>query len=422
MKAHPPEKIPAPETNTMATMAPSDQPMTAAKTAAVRSVRRAILLLNLEGLVVSANGVAIKALGVAESNFLGQPITNLFERPSAARMKQYFDRALKGSAVKCQALMKAIGDQSGLPVSLLIRLHVMGPNCSLEAAWDILDASEEIGLPAPQPHTEVAARKAAFETLFQAYLELGEINKQKTSMLAAATHELKTPLAVINGSCELLLAGSLGALNPQQREIVQLSVQNCRRLLNVVNSFLDYSAVERGKLSLVLAEHDPGEMVAEAAKYWKKLGQARGIQFDYATARELPAVRCDRGKLQNVLNSLCENALKYTPKGGQVTLVADLHFWERRIAAVSVSTDRRGREDEAEANGVRFSVTDNGPGIPSEFHQEIFEDYFQVPGTAFGGMGLGLAIARKIVTAHKGKIWVESRMGQGTAFHLVIPL
>jgi signal transduction histidine kinase len=392
------------------------------KTAALRSASRAILLLNLEGLVVSANGVAIKALGVAESSFLGQPINNLFDKPNPVRMRQHFDRALKGSAVKCQALMKGVGGLPGVPVSLRIRLHVMGPNCSLEAAWDILDASREVGLPALAPTSEVTARKAAFETLFQAYLELGEINKQKTSMLAAATHELKTPLAVINGSCELLLTGSLGALSPQQRELVQLSVQNCRRLLNVVNSFLDYSAVERGKLSLILAEQDPGEMVAEAAKYWKKLGQARGIQFDYAMARALPKVRCDRGKLQNVLNSLCENALKYTPRGGHVTLVADLHFWERRIAAVSVSTERRSEEEEEEANGVRFSVTDNGPGIPSEYHQEIFEDYFQVPGSASGGMGLGLAIARKIVAAHKGKIWVESRVGQGTAFHLVIPL
>jgi signal transduction histidine kinase len=413
--ARSPEKPLAPKKNAVATN-------TQHKTAAVRSASRAILLLNLEGAVVSANGVAMKALGVAESSFLGKPITNLFDKPSPQRMKQHFDRALKGSAVKCQAHMKAVGDHAGLPVSLRIRLHVMGPNCSLEAAWEILDNSHDLSLPVPVPTSEVAARKAAFETLFQAYLELGEINKQKTSMLAAATHELKTPLAVINGSCELLLGGSLGSLNPQQKEIVQLSVQNCRRLLNVVNSFLDYSAVERGKLSLIFAEHDPGEMVAEAAKYWKKLGQSRGIQFDYATARDLPRVRCDRGKLQNVLNSLCENALKYTPKGGHVTLVADLHFWERRIAAVSVSTERRGDEDEEAANGVRFSVTDNGPGIPSEYHQEIFEDYFQVPGSASGGMGLGLAIARKIVSAHKGKIWVESRMGQGTAFHLVIPL
>lgn len=194
MNANPPDAL-------MENTGPSDK-------TGVRPPSRAILLLNLDGLVVSANGVAIKSLGLAESNFLGQSITNLFDKPSPVRMKQYFDRALKGSAVKCQARIKGSGEQSGLRVSLRIRLHVMGPDCSLEAAWEILDASEEASLPAAAPHSELAARVAAFETLFQAYLELQEINKQKTSMLAAATHELKTPLAVITGSSELLLGES----------------------------------------------------------------------------------------------------------------------------------------------------------------------------------------------------------------------
>ena len=389
---------------------------------------RAIVLLDLDGQIVSANGLAIKALGVEESTFLSQPLGNLFEKPASSRLKQYYDRALKGSAVRFQARLKTPGDAPSRALNVRIRLHVVGPHCSLEATWETPEENLE-----PRPlnaQTEARARQGAFETLFQAYLELQEINKQKTSMLAAATHELKTPLAVINGSCELLLGGSLGGLTQQQRDIVQLSHQNCRRLLNVVNSFLDFSAAERGKLSLVFEKQSPADMVSDVARYWKRLGQTRNIEFDYAVARELPMVSCDRAKLQNVFNSLCDNALKYTRKGGHVTLVADLHFWERRLASVNVTTDRRESDDPAtdpedHANGIRFSVTDNGPGIPSEFHQEIFEEYFQVPGGpggSAGGSGLGLAIARKIVVAHKGKIWVESRLGQGTAFHFVLPL
>ena len=376
---------------------------------------RAIVLLNLDGHIVSANGHAIKALGVEEASFLGKPLSDLFERPSGERMKQHYDRALKGTAVRCQARLKKQGVHPGPLLQIRIRLHVVGPNCSLEATWETHEPGWE---PSPSAHEP---RQAAFETLFQAYLELQGINKQKTQMLAAATHELKTPLAVINGSCELLLSGSLGALNPQQRELVQLSHHNCRRLENVVNSFLDYSAVERGKLSLVFQEHDPADMIADTARYWRRVGQTRGVQFDHAAAAQLPRLKCDRAKVQNVLNGLCENALKYTPKGGQVTLIADLHFWERRLATVNVPTERRG-EEAAVPNGIRFTVSDNGPGIPSEYHQEIFEEYFQVPGITGGGMGLGLSIARKIVNAHKGKIWVESRLGQGTAFHFVIPL
>jgi len=391
-----------------------------------RVASRAIVLLNLDGHIVSANGIAIKALGVEESSFLGQPLGNLFEKPTPARLKQYYDRALKGSAVKCQARLKSASgsgyESANRPLlNVRIRLHIVGPKCSLEATWETQEQGRD-PIPA-SPQSEATARQGAFETLFQAYLELQEINKQKTSMLAAATHELKTPLTVMNGSCELLLGGSLGELNPGQREIVQLSHQNVRRLWNVVNSFLDFSAVERGKLILLFEKHSPGDIVAECARYWKRLAQTRGIQVDHAVARHLPMVSCDRAKLQNVLNCLCDNALKYTPKGGQITLVADLHFWERRLASVTVPTDRRGKEDDDEdANGIRFSVTDSGQGIPSEYHQEIFDEYFQVPGSAAGGTGLGLSIARKIITAHKGKIWVESRLGQGTAFHFVLPL
>ena len=283
---------------------------------------RAILLLNLDGLVLSANGVAVSTLGMTEQGLLEQPVANLFET-NPARLQQYFDRALKGSAVKCQIRLQGRDGQPGRLVSLRIRLHVVGPTCSLEASWETPEVLTDT-VSADQEQSEAAARQGAFETLFQAYLELQEVNKQKTNMLAAATHELKTPLAVINGSCELLLGGGLGALSPPQQEIVQLSLQNCRRLLNVVNSFLDYAAVERGKLLLMMAEQDPGEMAADTARYWKKLGHSKGVQFDFAVAHDLPKIRCDRAKLQNVLNSLCDNALKYTPKGGAVILVAEI--------------------------------------------------------------------------------------------------
>src|SRR6266478_754406 len=264
------------------------------KDQSVRVASKAIVLLNLDGLIVSANGFAIKALGVEESSFLGKPLVELLDKPTPARLNQYYDRALKGGGVKCQARLKG-HDQV---LSLRIRLHVVGPNCSLEASWETQDADwDTTGNNAVDSS---APRQAAFETLFQAYLELGEINKRKTQMLAAATHELKTPLTVINGTCELLLGGSIGPLNPQQRELVQLSHQNCRRLQNTVNSLLDYSAVERGKLSLVFDDHDPGEMVAEASRYWKRVAQSRNVQFDYAVACALPKVNCDRAKEQNV--------------------------------------------------------------------------------------------------------------------------
>lgn len=375
-------------------------------------------VLDLDGMVLSATPLVLESLGLNEESVVGRPLADLLETPRPRRLKRLFDQALKGAAVRCPVRFVG-GGRTAVAALLRIRLNVSGAGCVLEAFWEPHPGDE-----GPSPVLVKRHRpeqQAAFETLFQAYLELQEINKQKTAMVAAATHELKTPLAVISGACELLLSAGLGPLSEPQREIVALSQQNCRRLLNVVNSFLDYSAVECGRLVLRLETHDIAEWVADTARYWKRMAHSRGVAFHCHVPGSLPVVLCDRAKLQNVLNSLCDNALKFTPAGGQVRLSADLYFWDRRLAVVGVPEERR-EATQRKPNAVRFAVSDTGPGIPPEFHQEVFEEYFQIPGTPSGGMGLGLAIARKIVAAHKGKIWVESQAGHGSSFSFVLPL
>ncbi len=374
---------------------------------------RAIMLLDMQGKVISANRSAQRELGIEESKLVGRALSEVLERPAAPRLKAFLERAQRGRVVRMSARFP--GKQV---VRIRISPLVRGSQVSLEASWDTVFPAAK---PPAKAEFDSEARRAAFETLFQAYLELQEVNKQKTSMVAAATHELKTPLAVISGACELLLGGGLGPLNPQQREIVALSQQNCRRLLNVVNSFLDYAAVETGKLALRLEPQNIEDLVHDTVRYWKRLAQSRQVAFQASVPSGLLPAVFDRAKLQNVLNSLCDNALKFTPSGGEVVLSVDTHFWERRLASVLVGTDRRSLSV-PQHNSIRFSVRDNGPGISPEYQQEVFEEYFQAPGSPAGGMGLGLAIARKIVAAHKGKIWVESVPGQGATLSFVIPL
>ena len=384
-------------------------------TAAAGPADRAMLLLEMQGRVVSANKSALRELGIEESQLVGRTLAEVLDRPAKARVKAFVERALRGRVVRMAARLAGKNAQN---IRIRLAPLVRGAKVTLEASW-------ETAYPAAKPPArsefDSEARRAAFETLFQAYLELQEVNKQKTSMVAAATHELKTPLAVISGACELLLEDGLGPLNPQQREIVALSQQNCRRLLNVVNSFLDYAAVETGKLALRLEPQSIEDLVHDTVRYWKRLAQSRNVNFRASVPQGLPPAVFDRAKLQNVLNSLCDNALKFTPSSGEVTLAVETHFWERRLAAVVVSTDRRSLSV-PQHNSIRFSVQDNGPGISPEYQQEVFEEYFQAPGSPAGGMGLGLAIARKIVAAHKGKIWVESVLGQGATLSFVIPL
>jgi signal transduction histidine kinase len=124
-----------------------------------------------------------------------------------------------------------------------------------------------------------------------------------------------------------------------------------------------------------------------------------------------------------VISNLLENASKYTPQGGTVWLHAEPHMWERRGAsALSVDGERR-RQSTNVPNAVKVSVADTGPGIRPEFHLEIFDDFFRLPGSESAeGMGLGLAIARRLLQGMSGKIWVESEPGAGCKFSFLIPL
>src|SRR5436190_1336269 len=215
-------------------------------------------------------------------------------------------------------------------------------------------------------------REITYRNLLAAYLKLQEVNRQKTVFLASAAHELKTPLAVIKGYYDLLLAGSLGRLTDKQRDILEESKDSCERLVRLVSMFLNYSALESGKLVLQAAAN------------------------------------------------LLDNALKHTPNGGTVTLRAAPHFWERRVAALAPVEERR-RFRLPRPNSVEVSVMDSGPGIAAEHHQEIFEDFVRVDRNT-SGMGLGLAIAKRLIQAHRGKIWVESESRTGSRFTFLLPM
>jgi signal transduction histidine kinase len=263
-------------------------------------------------------------------------------------------------------------------------------------------------------------REITYRNLLAAYLRLQEVNRQKTVFLASAAHELKTPLAVIKGYYDLLLSGSLGKLTDKQRDILQESKDSCERLVRLVSMFLNYSALESGKLVLHLRENDLRDCLSELATRWHEAFVRKHVRLDSTLDGDLPIFKFDYQKVQQTVANLLDNALKHTPAGGHVTLRAELHFWERRSAEEMQSVDRR-RERVQHPNSIKISVSDTGPGIASEHHQEIFEDFVRVDRTS-SGMGLGLAIAKRLVQAHRGKIWVESEPRRGCTFTFLLPM
>ena len=263
-------------------------------------------------------------------------------------------------------------------------------------------------------------REITYRNLLAAYLRLQEVNRQKTVFLASAAHELKTPLAVIKGYYDLLLSGSLGKLTDKQRDILQESKDSCERLVRLVSMFLNYSALESGKLVLHLRENDLRDCLSELATRWHEAFVRKHVRLDTILGGDLPIFKFDYQKVQQTVANLLDNALKHTPAGGHVTLRTELHFWERRSAEEMQSVERR-RERVQHPNSLKVSVSDTGPGIASEHHQEIFEDFVRVDRTS-SGMGLGLAIAKRLVQAHRGKIWVDSEPRRGCTFTFLLPM
>jgi signal transduction histidine kinase len=263
-------------------------------------------------------------------------------------------------------------------------------------------------------------REITYRNLLAAYLKLQEVNRQKTVFLASAAHELKTPLAVIKGYYDLMLTGSLGRLTDKQRDILEESKESCERLVRLVSMFLNYSALESGKLVLQLRENDLRDCLDEVAKRWSEAFQRKGVKLDASFDPSIPSFRFDYQKVQQAAANLLDNSLKHTPAGGSVTLKAAPHFWERRVAAAAPVEERR-RLRLPRPNSVEVSVADSGPGIAAEHHQEIFEDFVRVDRNT-SGMGLGLAIAKRLIQAHRGKIWVESEPKSGSRFTFLLPM
>jgi len=296
-----------------------------------------------------------------------------------------------------------------------------------EPEWLVVEIEDKSAAQSgPDPATQLTVqellqeREITYRNLLAAYLKLQEVNRQKTVFLASAAHELKTPLAVIKGYYDLLLAGSLGRLTDKQRDILEESKDSCERLVRLVSMFLNYSALESGKLVLQLRENDLRDCLDELSKRWSEAFQRKGVKLDASFDPSIPTFRFDYQKVQQAAANLLDNALKHTPSGGSVTLRAAPHFWERRVAAMAPVEERR-RFRLPRPNSVEVSVTDSGPGIAAEHHQEIFEDFVRVDRNT-SGMGLGLAIAKRLIQAHRGKVWVESESRSGSRFTFLLPM
>jgi len=262
------------------------------------------------------------------------------------------------------------------------------------------------------------------EQLLRDYTQLRERFLRTTKALASAAHDLKTPLAILNGYVELLQSEKLGHLNPRQREVLQDMRSSGSRLERFIQDFLTFSVLETGELKMHYEAGDVNACLSDVCRLWSHRFQEKGLALYFLGNDKLPQLSFDLPKVQRVISNLLENASKYTPAGGTVWLHAEPYMWERRNPDSPSTPEERRQRSVTIPNSIKVSVSDTGPGIPAEYHIEVFDDFFRLPEgeSQSDGMGLGLAIARRLVNSMGGKIWVESELGAGSKFSFLIPL
>ena len=288
-----------------------------------------------------------------------------------------------------------------------------------------VQAKAELKTPSGNPELSADSSAADYpQDLLQQYNQLSERYRRTTNALASAAHDLKTPLAILNGYVELLQSEKLGPLNERQRDVIGDMHANGQRLYQFIQDFLSYTVLETGELRMQYEHGDINACLSEVCRLWSQRFQQKELALYFLANEKLVPFTFDSAKIQRVISNLLENASKFTPAGGTVWLHAEPYMWERRGASKPGVERERRRQPLSTPNAVKVSVADTGPGIPPEYHVEVFDDFFRLPSSEgqSEGMGLGLAIARRLVNAMGGKVWVESEPGAGCKFSFLVPM
>jgi signal transduction histidine kinase len=232
--------------------------------------------------------------------------------------------------------------------------------------------------------------------------KLVELDRLKSQFLSHVSHELRTPLTSIKGFTENMRAGLAGPLGEKQDRYLERIRENTERLTRMIADLLDLSRIEAGKIELALGPVALPQAVGEVVEQLRPLAVEKRHRLDLHSAVADLAIRADRDRLSQILTNLIDNAIKYTPEGGSITV---------RIAQQS-------------PRWAKISVIDTGVGIPAEALSRVFDPFFRAGHSIEGrakGLGLGLSIVKNLVELHGGKVTVESAPSRGSAFHILLP-
>ena len=231
--------------------------------------------------------------------------------------------------------------------------------------------------------------------------ELQRLNKVKSDFVSAVSHELRTPLTSIKGYASILMTGKLGEVPPAQKERLEKIDKHSNSLTRLVNNLLDIARIESGRVQMDIREISIKEMLDSIADLISPQVKEKNISLKINIKTKSDKIRADSSQLERVFVNIVGNAAKFTAEKGKITISCE---------------DKK--------DSVEFSVEDTGIGIPKGDVDKVFQEFFRSDNALdqkVKGTGLGLSLVKKIIEAHKGKIWVESELGKGTKFTFTIP-
>jgi len=324
------------------------------------------------------------------------PITRLYAAGEPVLLADIPDEIVAEIAggTRMRALAGAIGARSAMVVPLRVGERAIGGITLVAAESGRRYGAEDLALA-----TELAHRAALAVENARLFAHAQSAIRARDEMLAVVAHDLRNPVSTIVLGADLLLETTPDdASRAFERRHLETVKRAGMRMNRLIQDLLEVSRVVGGRLSLAPQVEEARLLMTEASAMLRPLAQARGIAFHVRADDELPRLRMDAPRVMQVISNLVGNAVKFTPEGGSVTLGA---AWD-------------GRE-------LHVSVADTGAGISPEQLPHVFGRFWQADDADQRGLGLGLAIARGIVEAHGGRIWVQSEPGEGSTFHFTLP-
>lgn len=334
------------------------------------SVEDAIVVISASGNIESWNLGAEQLFGYTAPAIVGKDARMLLPEPHASQLSRYIQT---GERIHAGRMEMEGRHRSGriIPIEVSIREMIINEQRLYVAVLH-----------------DISVRR--------------EVERMKSEFVATISHELRTPLTSIAGSLTLISGGAAGEMPPKVARLVGIARQNSERLIRLINDILDLEKAEAGKLDFALDVRSLRNEVATVAEFNRGYAQSLGVAIELEDGDDAN-VLIDSDRLTQVLTNLISNAAKFSPPGG----------------VVRIRIEREGE------TAVRVTVSDNGPGIPAEFCERIFQKFAQADASdtrARGGTGLGLSIAKTITEKLGGRIGFDTVPGKGTSFYIVLPI